>query len=149
MRSWWTPRLELTHEELRQEDLSSRVSRWLLRPGYANVSRQHLNLLPLDGPEEGLHFDLKLLISAPDPQGIQLYTPWGLLCQGKTSNNANLEPGDCWAQEVIHSTRYKEPVSLVHKEPFAQCTCKAMAWTQLILLTKDSSVVVTATRQTM
>lgn len=38
---------------------------------------------------------------------------------------------------------------LGHKEPFAQSKHNAVAWKQLVVLTEDSAVVVTATRQAL
>lgn len=51
--------------------------------------------------------------------------------------------------EVIHPTAHKEPVSLVHKGPFAQSERRAVAWKQLMLLTEDPTVLGAATTQVL
>lgn len=77
--------------------------------------------LALEWSRKGVHFDLKLLVSTLDPQGIQLYTPRSLLCKGRaqkrTSKNLNLKPGECLAQEVIISAQCDKPVPLVVRTP--------------------------------
>lgn len=77
--------------------------------------------LALESSRRGLHFDLKLVVSTPDLQGIQPYTPRSFLCKGwtqkRTRNNLNLKPGECLAQEVINSAQCNKPVPLVVRSP--------------------------------
>lgn len=69
----------------------------------------------------GFSRDLKLLISGPNPQDIQLYTPRSLLCKERTqkltSTSSNLKPRECLTQKVIYSTQHNEPVSQVTRSP--------------------------------